>query len=683
MDVIDIVVGNYQAERVLGQGGFATVYLGEHKRLHTNVAIKILKSHLSQREQQQFLTEARVLAQLRHPNIVEVLDFGIAEGSPYLVMPYLEHGSLRQYYKKGHIYSFENILLHVKQISLALQYAHEKKIIHRDVKPENVLLGNNEDAILSDFGIAVLNVESHRQSRQDIVGTLPYMAPEQIQGFPRRSSDQYALAIMVYEWLCGSRPFTGKGFEQIALQHVGQLPPSLREKVPTISPAVEAVVLKALSKAPEERYATVKQFAEALEQIHTSPDRQTIVHDEAKKPEVVQEKTHLMPTRTASTFAISQMEAELPPSTSVSPELSSPFTMRRKLLIGGSVAIGVALLGGGIWWSQPFSQRTTDRGSSAAQMLTPVSSHTLETNIVESIAWSSDNNQIVYGSTDKEASVHIVQWVRSNTIGLPYSGPVAWTPDGHYLAASSRNQVHLWNAQTRQEERVINLRDFSSHNLLPGQPALLPYDLIPRTLAWSSDSSRIAVGGDQIGIVQVSTHVPFGYLYLWPAKDMLVNPYAATYSISVVTWSPDSAQIAWGGDSGGLSIAKLPSRSTRDYTTNYSQVVALTWSSNSTLLMAGANWQTQLVDTTKLQIRKSFPKYAAPLSQTLRGDLVASASAQGNNYDIWIWNSATGTPIFTCHGHTDAIQALAWSHDGNFLASTSKDGTMYIWSIPQ
>src|SRR5207302_3151736 len=152
-----------------------------------------------------------------------------------------------------------------QQVADALQYAHENKIIHRDVKPENMLTGQRKALLLSDFGIAATAHSTSSMSTQAPVGTIPYMAPEQIQAQARPASDQYALGIVVYEWLCGTRPFEGS-YTEIFAKHLMTPPPPLRENVPTLPPEVEQVVLRALAKDPKQRFATVQAFAAALEQ---------------------------------------------------------------------------------------------------------------------------------------------------------------------------------------------------------------------------------------------------------------------------------------------------------------------------------------------------------------------------------------------------------------------------------
>src|SRR6266699_93090 len=258
-------LGNYRLVRLLGQGGFAQVYLGEHQRLGTQAAIKLLSTHLSDDEVEKFLAEARIIARLEHPHIIRILDFDVEQDVPFLVMSYAPNGTMRRRFPKGTRLPLDIILTYLKQAADALQYAHVTKLIHRDIKPENLLLGRQNEMLLSDFGIAIVAHSSRSQSMQEIIGTISYMAPEQIQGKPRPASDQYALGVIVYEWLCGSHPFHGTTAE-IATQHLHANPPPLRELIPGMPPAIEAVVHKALEKDPHRRFASVQEFATAFEQ---------------------------------------------------------------------------------------------------------------------------------------------------------------------------------------------------------------------------------------------------------------------------------------------------------------------------------------------------------------------------------------------------------------------------------
>ncbi|MEO8973137.1 MAG: protein kinase [Ktedonobacteraceae bacterium] len=261
-------VGNYRLLQLLGSGGFADVYLGKQVFLDSPAAIKLLHTILAHSDIERFRAEARTLVRLIHPHIIRILDFGLEGNTPFLVMDYAPNGNMRQRFQRGQRVPLATVVAYVKQVADALQYAHNEKIIHRDIKPENMLLGRHNEILLSDFGIAVVAQSTRAELMQEMTGTIAYMAPEQIQAHPRPASDQYSLGIVAYEWLSGSPPFTGL-FTEIAVKHMMATPPSLRDKVPGLPPAVERVIFTALARDPAQRFGSIQAFATALEQAST------------------------------------------------------------------------------------------------------------------------------------------------------------------------------------------------------------------------------------------------------------------------------------------------------------------------------------------------------------------------------------------------------------------------------
>jgi serine/threonine protein kinase len=259
--------GNYWIVKLLGRGGFGTVYLGMHQHLDTPAAIKFLHTHRVGSEREQFLIEARLAARLVHPHINRVLDYDIsADGVPYLVMDYAGHGSLRTLYPKGRTLPLSAIIYYAEQTAEGLHYMHQRGLIHQDIKPENLLVGRNHQVQISDFGVAILARDVGDSASSIIAGTPAYMAPEQMRGEPCCASDQYALAIVIYEWLCGTTPF-GDSWHANAWHHLqGTPPPSLRAQGVPISRAIEEALMRALAKEPEERYNDVLEFIAALKQ---------------------------------------------------------------------------------------------------------------------------------------------------------------------------------------------------------------------------------------------------------------------------------------------------------------------------------------------------------------------------------------------------------------------------------
>ena len=372
-------LGNYRLVRLLGRGGFAEVYLGQHLRLNMQAAIKVLHTQLADAvDIQNFHREAQTIASLIHPHIVRILDFDVKDGIPFLVMDYAPNGSLRRQHPKGVPLPLPIIVSYVKQVADALQYAHDQKLIHRDVKPENMLLGRRNEVLLSDFGTTIIAQSSRYQGAQDLVGTIAYMAPEQIQAHPRPASDQYALGVVVYEWLCGEYPFQGS-LSEIAAKHTMMPPPSLRGKVPTLSSELEQVVMAALAKDPRQRFASVQGFAAVLEQasmgvrfiVPASTPMMQLLQASAKTSLVIKvpqpgaTDPSMIPSVQPGTIAplpgrMTQTPVTMTPPGQSRQQVSTPKALRgaelhhhrvsRRAVILGLGVTGLAVAGGGIAW---------------------------------------------------------------------------------------------------------------------------------------------------------------------------------------------------------------------------------------------------------------------------------------------------------------------------------------------
>lgn len=264
---LDQLIGNYRILAPIASGAFATVYQAQHQILQERiVAIKILHMHLnSEQQQQQFLREAHVLEQLRHPHILPLLDVGVTAHFPYLVTAYAKLGSLRTLLKpqSGQLWAWETALSILAQVAAALSYAHQQRVIHRDLKPENILFLSPQEAVLADFGIATVFSTSSMTSTT-ITGTPSYMAPEQFRGQVSPESDQYALGCLVYELVTGRPPFSAPDAIALGFKHTTEPPLPPRQLNQQIAPYVEQAILKALAKERHERHSNVTAFITAL-----------------------------------------------------------------------------------------------------------------------------------------------------------------------------------------------------------------------------------------------------------------------------------------------------------------------------------------------------------------------------------------------------------------------------------
>jgi serine/threonine protein kinase len=545
-------LGNYRLVRKLGQGGFAEVYLGQHIYLDTSAAIKVLHTRLDIDDVEHFRAEARTIARLLHPNIVRVLEFNVEEMTPYLVVDYAPNGTLRKRHPRGVPLSPTTVVSYTRQVAAALFYAHEQKVIHRDVKPENMLVGRRNEILLTDFGIALV-AQSSRYSGtngiQDMAGTIAYMAPEQIHSQACPNSDQYSLGIVVYEWLSGSRPFQGS-FAEIAVKQTITPPPSLQEKVPGIPPDVEEVVMKSLAKDPQQRFESVQAFAIALEkafskelasssvftgspaEIEPSSSKNTIVLSSVETPEesfatVQSLPPELIPSPPTTSRLNTTSSLQQPETTALPSHAQQRHISRRSMVIGlaGLAAIGIA--GGGIALVTHIQTPSTPLQMKAMPLFT----YTGHSDWVWSVAWSPVSERIASASSDTTAQV----WdaangdhpnVYHNHSDTVYA--VAWSHDGKRIASAGYDKtVQVWDPTFGD-----HFYTYTGHTNWVW------------SVAWSPDGKRIAsAGGDRT--VQV-----------WDAVDGR-HPYTYhghTGSVYAVAWSPDGKRIASAGEDGTVQI---------------------------------------------------------------------------------------------------------------------------------
>jgi serine/threonine protein kinase len=272
----------YRIVAPIDEGGMGKVFAAEHVRLHRRVAVKFLAQHLATDHNAlaRFQREAEIISQLHHPHIVHILDFdATADGEPFIVMEFLHGETLADRLDRGRMLPVDAVVRVVSQIASGLQLAHSTGVVHRDLKPANVFLldmpDNSYFAKLLDFGISKPATGSTRMTREfDVLGTPEYMAPEQASGHTAvldHRADQYALAVMAYEMISGGLPFQGDSVASLLRAVVSEEPPPLTEVAPLVRPAIGPVVHRALSKDPDDRFATIAEFAAALAESAGSP----------------------------------------------------------------------------------------------------------------------------------------------------------------------------------------------------------------------------------------------------------------------------------------------------------------------------------------------------------------------------------------------------------------------------
>jgi serine/threonine-protein kinase len=263
----EVIAGRYELIELIGKGGMSSVWQAHDRLLDRIVAIKILHPHFTEDEEyvERFRREARSVAQLSHPNIVTVIDRGEDAGRQYIVFEYVEGENLKQLVERGGPMPIRDALLMALQMARALAFAHGRGLIHRDVKPQNVLLNTDGQAKMTDFGIArEVDVEGVTITGT-VLGTSEYIAPEQARGQQVDSqTDVYSLGVVLYELLTGGVPYDGDNFVTVALKHVNEPVPSVLDRRPDAPPRVALAIERAMAKSPDERYGSMDELVDEL-----------------------------------------------------------------------------------------------------------------------------------------------------------------------------------------------------------------------------------------------------------------------------------------------------------------------------------------------------------------------------------------------------------------------------------
>lgn len=323
--------GHYQIVSPLGEGGMAAVYKAYQPSMERYVAVKVLPRHMATSEEflSRFRREARILAQLQHPNILPVFDYGESEDYPYIVMPFVPSGTLAQL-MKGRRLPLPQVRRIISQVGEALAFAHAHGMIHRDIKPSNVLVDESGNCLLTDFGLArMVESSSMITSSGAVMGTPAYMSPEQGSGNSLdHRSDIYSLGIILYEMLTGKVPYSAETPIAVVIKHIQDPLPSIRKIDPALPESLELVVLKALAKNPDDRYQTAEEFVVALQTAIT---------------EIIGDAGTTKPPETMKSLP----PVQLKPVAVTAPPVEKPKPQPAKFLVGGVLVLCIVLgLGG-------------------------------------------------------------------------------------------------------------------------------------------------------------------------------------------------------------------------------------------------------------------------------------------------------------------------------------------------
>lgn len=647
-------LGNYRLSRLLGRGGFAEVYLADHVHLNTQVAVKILYTRLTDDDVQEFRREAQLLASLVHPHIVRVLDFGVDEDAPYLVMDYAPNGTLRRAHPKGSRLPIESVVKLTRQVAEALQFAHDQRLIHRDVKPENILLGRNNEVLLSDFGIALAFQSSHLQSTQNIAGTIAYMAPEQIQAHPVPASDQYSLGTVVYEWLCGQRPFQGT-YTEVAIKQSTVPPPPPRSLRADLPPALEQVMLRALHKEPQQRFPHILDFALALEQAAQQVDSQLFIPTERRAYPTPSNPPSLSGGYTPVPNSASLSGVPTPPTASMSgqtPELHTPY-----------VPYGVPTPQAGMVAAPPAP---TKRGPSRRALL--LGCATVAVAVCAPASWLAVTQGPSFARNILNSTGSITG------LGFPlysykehkdYAFNVSWSPDGKYIASGSNDgTLLLWEADTGKTS-------LSVHSLVQPQES----DDYPWSLVWTKrPTQRLAVAFID-GTIQI--------LDPQAGKRLLALDKQEGGSIPVLAWSPDGKYIAMTGTDKSVRVYSYsPWKVIYTYSEHTDGLNVVAWSPDGKLLVSGSEDTTARVwepftGRTRM-VYKGHSKEVSSLSWSPDSKQIVSV---GRDQCAKIWEAASGTTRYTYTAPSSVpIGEAYWSNHGQYVSIYGGDAKISLYN---
>jgi len=568
-------IGRYEIKTLIGQGGMSAVYLGYDPRSLREVAIKVLPPYYMHAEKfrDRFEREAVMIALLEHPAIVPVYDMGEEDDQPYIVMRYMSGGSLAEKINKGPIPLRECMEMYLR-LAPALDTAHARGVIHRDVKPDNLLFDKYDNVFLSDFGLARLRetIGFTNISDGSIMGTPAYMSPEQIQGDREIDgrSDIYSMGVVLYHMLCGSVPFSGTTAASVMMMHLINPVPQIHDQNKTLPIGIQSVLDTAMAKNPKDRYQTAGEFAKAIQAVTTGVHKklpaQNAVNSTTTQP-VKNTNLQVPPKKQASSNQGSnptpdklpqingyktpspietqnnqtnplRIETPQPQSKSPKTEPDQRQRKRRAIPLWGWLLTGLMILVislSVIQWS---------RGGFPFSLISSSSFNTDNTSIQNNPEASLPINSTALGQADKlaflkDANIWVSNLDGSNLVQLTMDGSkkshLHWSPDGQSIIYTSDNCLNMVGLLTKQ---VLTLTCIS------GLPSITAFDISP-------DGQNVALGLAQSDLYLL----PYSQLFHLQQNSLTEDlpalaqcsyyaPYNVGNTLKAVNWSRTDNRLA-------------------------------------------------------------------------------------------------------------------------------------------
>jgi serine/threonine protein kinase len=724
------ILGRYQISRRIGRGGMGDVWLCDDPRLHRQVAIKTLPAQSQQDRAfaQRFEREAQASAALGHPHILPIYDYGeqpTTNGQiiTYIVMPYISGGSLTEriaaYQSQHMLMPPQEAIAYLSQAAEAIDYAHAQGIVHRDIKPGNMLLRDELWLLLTDFGIAQIlsSAENVTQTGAGI-GTPEYMAPEQAEGKAEAASDLYSLAVLAYYLFAGRLPFNAETSYATTIQHMTMPPPPPQQFNPALPPAFEAALLRGLAKHPAERPASARVFVASLQQACAGTPFETLMASAAYAP-ISAGQPNTFSTITQPTIPELNKQAETDQHTPAHQPGNGPFS-RRQLIMGGSAALLVA--GGlGTWVAaSKFRPTTTQKAQTSSPAPTPnpngpdliLQGHLKP---ASSLAWSPQKN-VLASIADQD---DLLLWdITRQQSGSP--DPIArrkarkglemllsWSPDGNMLALANTGEEPI-----SQDNASI---DFYTSDVSKFAPGFTTYAAGEGTstvsgMCWTNKTTLVTVTHAPLNsndsnhfrlwamdITQPNQHIKAiplvgslggGFSLNTPPQLLATSPDGAFIAISLYT------TIAIGKVNLTANTVQWQQTSTLQFEKNaFAQSTGVFWEPDGrnvgTFYQSNVSsiylWNWQNNQSTPIKEFDTDAKLITMAwSPTPKYPLFATASMDGK---VQIWNPNKGTtPVGTLNGgaiSNKKVTSLAWSSDGQWLAAgyDDNDTSILVWNI--